>query len=139
MKESAGAGRTRWRRFAGGLVRVGTALAASAVVSLRRVEVTGDSMAPTLLPGDRLLVRRVGRRHRSRPGDLVTVRSPPGTARPPVLVKRVLHSDGTGVEVRGDNPAASTDSRVFGRLPAHAVTGVVLYRYGPAGRTGVVR
>ena len=117
---------------------VGLAVGSGGVL-LRRVEVTGDSMAPTLLPGDRLVVRRLGRRHPLRPGDLVTLSSPLAPGRPPVLVKRVARCDPTWVEVRGDNPVASTDSRDFGRVPRGAVRAKVLYRYGPAGRTGAVR
>jgi nickel-type superoxide dismutase maturation protease len=115
------------------------ALSAAAGVWLRRVEVTGDSMVPTLLPGDRLLVRRVGPLGRLRAGDLVTLRSPPGPGRPPVLIKRVLQVDSGTVDVRGDNPSASTDSRWFGPVPASAVTGKVLYRYAPAHRSGALR
>jgi hypothetical protein len=43
------------------------------------------------------------------------------------------------VTVVGDNPDASTDSRVFGPVPRGAVVGRVVYRYGPEGRTGRVR
>jgi nickel-type superoxide dismutase maturation protease len=128
VKKSGGAGRTQTGRA--GLRSLATLLA---------VEVMGDSMAPTLLAGDRLVVRRVGRRHPLRPGDLVTLSSPPAPDRPPVLVKRVAGCDPSGVEVRGDNPAASTDSRDFGRVPRRAVRAKVVYRYGPAGRTGAVR
>ncbi len=103
-----------------------------------RVEVAGDSMTPTLEPGDRLLVLRLGHRWRLRPGDLVTLGAPPGPGRPARLVKRVVDADGASVEVAGDNPVASTDSRTFGRLPARAVTGKVLYRYAPPERAGIV-
>jgi hypothetical protein len=37
--------------------------------------------------------------------------------------------------VAGDNPAASTDSRALGPLPRRSVLGVVVYRYGPPGRS----
>jgi inner membrane protease subunit 1 len=40
------------------------------------------------------------------------------------------------VDVRGDNEAASTDSRHFGPVPRRAVRGRVLYRYGPPARAG---
>jgi nickel-type superoxide dismutase maturation protease len=121
------------------LVRLATLALVSGGVLLRRVEVTGDSMAPTLLPGDRLLVLRVGGRRPLKPGDLVTIRPPPDPGRPPVLVKRVVRCDDTGIEVRGDNLGASTDSRTFGRLPRRAVTGKVLYRYAPVDRAGALR
>ncbi len=98
----------------------------------RRMEVQGDSMAPTLLPGDRLLVLRGGR---PRPGALVVVADP----RPPrrLMVKRVAAIDPSGVTVLGDNPDASTDSRSFG--PLARVQGRPVYRYHPPGRAGRLR
>ena len=99
-----------------------------------RVEVAGDSMRPTLEPGDRLLVLR-GRR--ARPGDLVTVPDPRDASR--TVVKRVASVSGDGVVVRGDNPSQSTDSRSFGAVPAASVRGRVVYRYHPDHRRGQVR
>jgi nickel-type superoxide dismutase maturation protease len=98
----------------------------------RRVEVSGDSMQPTLAPGDRLLVRPS---RRPLPGDVVAIADPRRPGR--TLVKRVSAVDGDGsLVVAGDNPAASTDSRTFGAVPRHLVRGVAFYRYGPAGRSG---
>ncbi len=94
-------------------------------------------MSPTLEPGDRLLVLRVGHRLRLRPGDLVTVRLP-GDGAGRVAVKRIVDLDGSTVEVVGDNTGASTDSRSFGRRPLGDVTGLVLYRYLPPERAGIV-
>jgi nickel-type superoxide dismutase maturation protease len=96
-----------------------------------RLEVVGDSMLPTLAPGDRVLV--VGRR--PVPGDLVALPDPRVRAR--LLIKRAVEvsADG-GVVVRGDNPDASTDSRDFGPVAASAVAGVAVYRYAPTGRVG---
>jgi len=98
---------------------------------VHRVEVAGQSMSPTLLPGDRLLVIR-GRR--ARPGDLVTVPDPRTPGR--VVVKRVATVGAGTVEVRGDNPAASTDSRIFGPVLAASIGGRVVYRYYPENRRG---
>jgi nickel-type superoxide dismutase maturation protease len=127
--------RTRaWRRL--GVV---AALACGLGLVFGRVEVVGESMVPTLRPGDRLVVLRWGHRLLLRPGDLVTITPPPRSGRPGRLVKRVVDCDGATVAVAGDNADASTDSRSFGRLPRSAVTGKVLYRYAPSGRTGVVR
>jgi nickel-type superoxide dismutase maturation protease len=95
-------------------------------------------MLPTLEPGDRLLVLRLGHRLRLRPGDLVTVRDPRADGRGRVLVKRLGSLEPLSVEVTGDNPDASTDSRSFGRVPLALVTGKVLYRYWPSERTGLV-
>ena len=95
-------------------------------------------MLPTLAPGDRLLVLRIGHRRFIRAGDLVTVRDPREDGSHRILVKRVRDLDGESAEVTGDNPDASTDSRSFGRVPFSSVTGRVLYRYAPASRTGRV-
>ncbi len=94
-----------------------------------RIVVEGDSMRPTLLPGDRLLVLRGGR---ARPGDLVVSADPRERSR--VVVKRVAAVGPEGLTVHGDNPAASTDSRSFG--PLRRVDGRALYRYHPAHRAG---
>lgn len=90
-------------------------------------------MRPSLVPGDRLVVLRAGR---PRPGHVVALDDPRHPGR--VLVKRVVavHAGGA-VTVRGDNPAASTDSRDFGT--AASVRGRALYRYHPAHRVGPVR
>lgn len=90
-------------------------------------------MGATLRPDDRLLVVRGG----PRPGDLVAVRDPRVPDR--LLVKRVASVTAGGVDVRGDDPARSTDSRDFGLVPVSDVVGVVVRRYAPAGRTGTVR
>jgi len=104
---------------------------------LRRVVVQGGSMAPTLVEGDRLLAVASPRgRVRAAPGDLVVLLDPRAPDR--VLVKRVVAVDpGAGtVEVRGDAAGASTDSRTFGPVPRSSLRGRVVYRYGPAARSG---
>ena len=88
-------------------------------------------MRPALEPGDRLLVVRWPR---LKPGHVVALRDPSHKDR--TLVKRVRHLDGDFVEVRGDNDAASTDSRQFGAVNRRFVRGRVIYRYFPAGRVG---
>jgi nickel-type superoxide dismutase maturation protease len=98
---------------------------------ISRVVVAGSSMAPTLLPGDRLLVRRT---RRVRPGDLVVVPDPRAPDR--VVVKRAAAVGGETVTVAGDNPGASTDSRTFGPVPRSSVRGRAVYRYAPADRIG---
>ncbi len=98
-----------------------------------RVEVAGDSMLPTLAPGDRLLVVRAGR---TRVGDLVAVTDPRQPAR--TMVKRVTALGPRGVTVLGDNPAASTDSRTLGPLAPAAVRGRAVYRYFPDDRRGLL-
>ncbi|MBA2529305.1 MAG: hypothetical protein H0V19_04985 [Euzebyales bacterium] len=109
-----------------------------------RVAVKGLSMAPTLRPGDRLLVRPVRRLRR---GDLVVVCDPGEPGR--WVVKRVAAlpgqavavagrelTAGGGIVVLGDNLAHSTDSRDYGAVPLSGVHGKAWYRYAPAERSG---
>jgi nickel-type superoxide dismutase maturation protease len=100
----------------------------------RRVVVEGRSMEPTLAPGDRVLVVRARRLHAL---DVVAVRDPRDPKR--VLVKRIGAVLEDEVVVRGDNPAASTDSRSFGPVPKSAVIGRVVRCYAPSWRAGPVR
>jgi inner membrane protease subunit 1 len=93
-------------------------------------------MVPTLLPGDRVLVwRGLGPlKPPIRIGDLVAVVDPRDPDR--MVVKRVAGLAGTEIIVRGDNEAASTDSRHFGPVSAAAVRGRVVYCYLPEERRG---
>jgi nickel-type superoxide dismutase maturation protease len=100
---------------------------------LARVEVEGESMAPALRPGDRLLLLRPGR---PRVGDVVAVADPRHADR--TLVKRVAAVGPEGLTVLGDNGAASTDSRELGPVAPASVRGRVVYRYGPDHRRGPV-
>lgn len=100
----------------------------------RRIEVTGASMTPALLPGDRLLLVRA--RHFG-VGDVVALPDPREPGR--LLVKRVASIDGSSVGVVGDNAPASTDSRHFGPVPVGALLGRACYRYHPPGRSGRLR
>jgi nickel-type superoxide dismutase maturation protease len=99
----------------------------------RRVTVAGDSMLPSFRAGDRLLV--VPTRNLSA-GQVVALRDP--TAPDRLLVKRVREVAGDGLDVRGDNEQASTDSRTFGAVPSTMVIGRVVYRYHPPERAGLV-
>lgn len=123
-------------RLGAGLAVAGTAAAAAACAGwlLRRVEVGGASMEPTLRPGDRLLVVRS---RRPRPGDLVAVSDPREPSR--LMVKRLTAVEVGGYVVAGDHPAASTDSRHFGTVPRRHLWGVAVYRYAPDGRVGRLR
>ena len=110
--------------------------AAAANVLARRwvdvVQVTGRSMAPTLLPGDRLLVESLT--YRSRPpraGEIVLAADPRDDSRE--LIKRVA-SSGAALELRGDALEASTDSRTFGAVPVESVQWRALIRYWPPAR-----
>lgn len=108
---------------------------AAALRELRRwgrFEVRGESMAPVLQPGAWVAARSGGR---IRPGHVVLARDPRDRSR--ILVKRVLARTRAGFELRGDNAAASTDSRDFGPVPPGAVLGRVVVRYWP--RPALVR
>ena len=104
-------------------------------VLLQRILVEGDSMRPTLEPGDRVLCVRS---RRVRVHDLVALRDPRDGR---LLVKRVRAVDAASraVTVEGDNPASSTDSRVFGAVDRRDVVGRAVYRYAPDGRRGRLR
>lgn len=99
---------------------------------LVRIEVEGQSMAPGLHPGDRLLAVRG---LTPRPDDVVTAEDPRHPGR--VIIKRIVvrYADGS-VELAGDNAEASTDSRSFGPVPAALIGARVVWRYRPAHRRG---
>ena len=99
-----------------------------------RVEVQGESMAPALRPGDRMVaVRGLP----ARQGDIVAARDPRTPSR--VLIKRVAAVDAARcLHLAGDDPSASTDSRTFGPLARSEVVGRVVWRYWPTDRRGPV-
>jgi mitochondrial inner membrane protease subunit 1 len=109
-----------------------------------RVEVEGESMTPTLEPGDWLVAIRV---RDVRVGMLVVVEHPdrPGYG----MVKRVAATPGEQFGDRilgpddywvvGDNPDASTDSRHFGPVCSEAIGGRAAIRYWPIRRSGRLR
>jgi signal peptidase I len=97
--------------------------------------VSGRSMEPTLLPGDRLLVRHGAH---PRPGDLVLVELPPGPDGPrPLAVKRATRREPDGRWwVESDNSAVGTDSWTVGALSSRAVRARVLWRLPRRHRSG---
>jgi nickel-type superoxide dismutase maturation protease len=103
-----------------------------------RGAVSGTSMLPLLRPGDWFVLDPDAYRRRPpRPGDLVVVRDPREPAR--LLVKRVVAEGLDGLDLRGDNPDQSTDSRTFGPVPPASVLGRPWIRYWPPRRWGRVR
>ncbi len=125
---TANALQQRWRRLLVGLV---VAELIAVAVNRSVIRVRGTSMLPALWPGDLLLtVPAAG--WRLRPGLVVIVTDPADPAHRVVKRLTAIGRDGSGragVEVHGDNPAASTDSRAWGVLPRQAVRRVALRRW----------
>lgn len=118
-------------------VAAGIAAGAAARRWLDVVEVRGGSMAPSLLPGDRLLVESRSYLTRiPRPGEVVLAADPRRGDRE--LIKRVAAVDekSDAVDLRGDAPEASTDSREFGAVPLSTVRWRAAFRYWPPERAG---
>ena len=101
------------------------------------VEVQGGSMAPALLPGDRLLVESRSYLGRApRPGEIVLAADPRHGDRE--LIKRVTTVDeaAAAVDLRGDAPDKSTDSREFGAVALTNIRWRAAFRYWPPERVG---
>lgn len=93
-----------------------------------RYAVEGGSMAPTVTPGERVLVNRAAYWLRDpRPGDLVVIRDPRDRDR--LLLKRIDREADGGWLVLGDNAGASTDSRAFGPVEKRSIIGKVWGTY----------
>ncbi len=118
------------RRLSLGLL----AVASFGLLCTRRVRVSGNSMAPALQNGDRLLA--VPAPH-ARPGSVVLLPDPRYPER--VLVKRLVSSARDQAWVTGDNADESTDSRHFGPVRIRAPWWVAVWRYAPVDRMGAIR
>ncbi|MHB8352265.1 MAG: S26 family signal peptidase [Thermoplasmata archaeon] len=110
-------------------------------LSSLRVVVQEGSMAPSLLPGDRLLVDRGAYAHAApAEGEIVLVSDPERPGR--LLVKRVGAAPGPlpagMVWLRGDRADRSRDSRQFGPVPLSGLLGRVWFRYAPRDRRGPI-
>ncbi|MEX2081569.1 MAG: S26 family signal peptidase, partial [Dehalococcoidia bacterium] len=104
-----------------------------------RYQVHGGSMAPALQPGDYLVADLAAyTRRMPSPGDLVLATDPREATR--TVVKRVERVDlHRQAWLTGDNATESTDSRVFGAIPADLVRGRIVFRYHPLSRLGFPR
>ena len=104
-----------------------------------RVAVEGQSMEPTVLAGDWLLVDPDAyARQAPLPGALVLAPDPRQDDR--LLIKRVGSVDPDGwLRLAGDEPERSSDSRIFGAVDPALVAGAPWFRYWPPGRFGRIR
>jgi signal peptidase I len=135
--------RKSYRRLLRIISRVPGLYAAIAFLLARRVTVQGWSMAPTLLPDERLLFDRLAyTRRRPRRDDVVLVAHPLQPALR--MVKRLTGVPGDTVDhtitlrrgeywVEGDSEA-STDSREFGPVRRSDLLGRAWLRYWPVER-----
>ena len=90
----------------------------------RHMRVDGFSMAPTLVPGDLVLIMPIqARASLPAPGSIVVARRPDRTTTR--IIKRLADVRDEGLVLLGDNPGASTDSRQFGAVPRRLLIGVV--------------
>ena len=89
-------------------------------------------MQPTLEPGDRVLVRRLGQKPKPSTGSVVVIWHPQQSKLR--LIKRVKRVEETGIWLLGDNPAESTDSRQLGVVPMKLLIGEVVNRL-PRGKS----
>jgi nickel-type superoxide dismutase maturation protease len=129
-------GRLRPLLLASGLL-AGLVTALAIARRLDVVEVEGRSMAPALLPGDRLLVESISYARRPpRPGEVVLARDPRHASRE--LIKRVAVVDRERVHLRGDAPGESTDSRDFGEVAVSSVQWRAIARYWPRRRLALL-
>jgi signal peptidase I len=115
---------------------------AVAFVTARRVIVRGESMLPTLLPSERVLVDTMAYRLGDPSArDVVLARHPgrPGLE----MLKRVAGVPGDEIDGRvlgegeywlvGDSPEFSTDSRELGPFGRENIAGRAWFVYWPAG------
>ena len=83
-------------------------------------------MAPSLREGARVLACSLGKNH---VGDIIVFHDPGNNTR--ISIKRIVDITPEGYIVEGDNLAQSSDSRIYGPVPAKAVVGKILFQYAP--------
>ena len=123
MAERGREGTTPVRRWIGVL---GGLWAAALAANRSLVRVEGESMRPTLVPGQLLATLPAWLPGALRPGRIVVTQDPRHPDR--TVVKRVERLEAGSAWLVGDNPIASTDSRVFGSVPTAAIRRVVVVR-----------
>ncbi len=139
----------RHERHVGRAVLAAGMLAAGSILVRRSLlRVRGPSMRPTFAAGDlvltvplppvRGLLPLVGlawelRRRLVRPGAIVVVRHPSDAG--DLLIKRASAVSPAGVDVAGDDPGWSIDSRTFGTVPHQDVRRLVIGRVPDRWRT----
>ena len=99
------------------------------------MRVVGESMSPTLAPGDLVVVdERAYRRRAPRPGELVVAR--PAALGGRVVVKWIAEvaAGSDAIVLLSDHPAAGCDSRAFGPVTRHELLGPVTRRLWPLKR-----
>ena len=90
----------------------------------RHCRVDGDSMQPTLSPGDVVIYRPITPNNLYlEKGCLVVLKHP--LEQETLIVKRVFQDQTWGIELRGDNERNSIDSRQFGLVDRNKLCGIV--------------
>jgi nickel-type superoxide dismutase maturation protease len=90
-----------------------------------KYHILGNSMLPTLISGDSVLVNRISYWFTlPKINDIVVVKDPRDGK---VLIKRIIKIVEKGYFVQGDNKNSSTDSRVFGMIGRQSIIGKVWF------------
>ena len=96
-------------------------------MKIRCFKIEGNSMTPTLVPGDfAITIKRHRKRYRT--GDMVVVQHPSFNA----IVKRIKKIEGSFVLLAGDN-TASTRPDDIGWQPVTRILGKVVWRFSGSG------
>lgn len=97
-----------------------------------RLRVSGDSMRPTLAPGDVVLIDpRAYQGGRLPQPDDVVVTLHPHQPELPIIKRMAVLEEGDLCLLLSDNPAVGSDSRHFGTVPVQALHGRVTSRIRP--------
>ena len=92
----------------------------------RHCRIDGKSMMPTLYTGDIVIFRPLTSRDEPLHNGCIVVLDHPLKERT-LIVKRIHKVLSKGIELRGDNEQASTDSRQFGLVRNAQIKGIVEY------------